>query len=370
MVSYQGDEDYSHNTQPATGILITNLGTPDAPTREALQRYLGEFLWDPRVVDTQRALWWLILHGIILRIRPARSARSYQKVWTEQGSPLLAISKRQAAALQIALNTKFSGPVVVALGMRYGNPSIATAMQQLRAANVRRLVVFPLYPQYSASTTASTFDAVADVLKTWRWLPELRMINHYHDDPAYIDVLAKSVQEFRHIHGASERLLFSFHGLPKRYLLLGDPYHCECHKTARLVAERLQLPDAAWQVTFQSRFGREEWLKPYTDHTLQEWARAGVRSVDVICPGFSADCLETLEEVAMENRDIFLQAGGQSYQYIPALNERPEHVQMLAGLIEKHTQAWPETNPDWSAVEVVLEAEASQQRARALGAER
>ncbi|MEO5702710.1 MAG: ferrochelatase [Gammaproteobacteria bacterium] len=368
MVSYQGEEGFPHNTSPATGILITNLGTPDAPTREALQRYLGEFLWDPRVVDTQRFLWWLILHGVILRIRPARSARSYQKVWTEQGSPLLAISKRQAAALQVALNIKFNGPVVVALGMRYGNPSIATALQQLRAANVRRLLVLPLYPQYSASTTGSTFDAVADVLKTWRWLPELRMINHYHDAPAYIDTLANSIQEFREAHGASERLLFSFHGLPKRYLLLGDPYHCECHKTARLVAERLQLPVDRWQVTFQSRFGREEWLKPYTDHTLRDWAQAGVKSVDVICPGFSADCLETLEEVAMENRDIFLNAGGQSYQYIPALNDRPDHIQMLTRLIENHTQAWPETSSDSNTAELALEAELSQRRARALGA--
>ncbi|MEO5573322.1 MAG: ferrochelatase [Gammaproteobacteria bacterium] len=368
MVSYKGNENFAHNTQPATGILITNLGTPDAPTRQALQRYLGEFLWDPRVVDSPRLLWWLILHGIILRIRPARSARSYQKVWTDQGSPLLAISKRQAEALQRTLETKFNGPVVVALGMRYGNPSIASALEQLRAANVRRLLVLPLYPQYSASTTASTFDAVADVLKTWRWLPELRMINHYHDDPAYISILATSIQEYWQVHGKSERLLFSFHGLPKRYLLLGDPYHCECHKTARLVAQHLQLPDESWQLTFQSRFGREEWLKPYTDHTLQEWAKAGVKSVDVICPGFSADCLETLEEVAMENREFFVKAGGQSYHYIPALNDRPDHIQMIAGLVENHTRHWPETSPDWNAAEVALDAEKSQQRARAHGA--
>lgn len=368
MVSYQDNAKYSHDTQPVTGVLITNLGTPDAPTREALQRYLGEFLWDPRVVDTQRVLWWLILHGIILRIRPARSARSYQKVWTEQGSPLLAISKRQAVALQALLKTKFSGPVVVALGMRYGNPSISSALQQLHAANVRRLLVLPLYPQYAASTTASTFDAVAEVLKTWRWLPELRMINHYHDEPAYIDALAKSIQEFRQTHGASERLIFSFHGLPERYLLLGDPYHCECHKTARLAAERLQLPDDSWQVTFQSRFGREEWLKPYTDHTLKSWAKAGVKSVDVICPGFSADCLETLEEIAMENRDIFLNAGGQKYHYIPALNDRPDHIQMLIGLVEKHTKFWPETDPGWNATDISTEVEASQRRAHTLGA--
>ncbi len=370
MLTYQGSEGYAHSAQPATGILITNLGTPDAPTSAAVRRYLSEFLWDPRVVDMPRMLWWMILHGVILRIRPARSARSYQKVWTEQGSPLLAISKRQAEALQDVLKTKFSGPVVVALGMRYGNPSIPAALQQLQAANVRRLLVLPLYPQYSASTTASTFDAVADVLKTWRWLPELRLINHYHDEPAYIDILAHSIRAAWETRGASERLLFSFHGLPKRFLLLGDPYYCECHKTARLIAERLNLSDDRWQLTFQSRFGREEWLQPYTDHTLRSWAKAGVKSVDVVCPGFSADCLETLEEIAMENRDIFLKAGGQSYHYIPALNERPEHIHMLADLIEKHSQAWPETDPAWNATETALEAEARQRRAHAHGAPR
>lgn len=360
--------NYSHNTQATTGILITNLGTPDAPSAEALRRYLGEFLADPRIVEMPRLLWWLILHGVILRIRPRRSAHSYQKIWGEQGSPLAVISQRQAQALQILLKERFSGPVVLALGMRYGNPSIASALQQLRAMNARRILLFPLYPQYSAATTASTFDAVAEVFKTWRWLPELRMVNHYHDEPSYIKALAESIREAWSTRPAAERLLFSFHGIPKRSLLKGDPYHCECHKTARLVAEQLGLPDERWQVAFQSRFGREEWLKPYTDHTLREWAKSGTKSVDVVCPGFSADCLETLEEIAMQNRDVFLNAGGKQYNYISALNDRPAHIEMMADIVTKHTKMWPEMDSAWSATQAALEAEASQHRARARGA--
>lgn len=369
MTTYQGSSGYSHDTPSTTGILITNLGTPDEPTRDALQRYLSEFLSDPRVVDTPRLLWWLILHGVILRLRPQRSARAYQKIWTEQGSPLRAISERQAHALQAELKRQFKGPVVVALGMRYGNPSIRAALEHLRAANARRVLLFPLYPQYSASTTASTFDAVADVLKTWRWLPELRMINHYHDDVGYTKALADSIREAWRGHPRPERLLFSFHGIPKRYLLLGDPYHCECHKTARLVAEQLKLPDNDWQVAFQSRFGREEWLKPYTDHTLRDWGKSGVKSIDVICPGFSADCLETLEEIAMENRDNFIKAGGLNYHYIPALNDGSDHIQALANLVVRHTQAWPETDTEWNASQSALDSEKSKSRALALGAQ-
>lgn len=364
MTIYQGAAEYCHGTVPTVGVLLTNLGTPDAPTPAALRRYLAEFLWDPRVVEAPRWLWRLALHGVILRIRPARSAHAYQKIWTEQGSPLLAISRRQAEAVKQALQARFNGRV--ALGMRYGTPSIREALEQLRAADVRRILVFPLYPQYSASTTASTFDAVAQVLKTWRWLPELRMINHYHDDTGYISAVANSIRDAWRNRPPAERLMFSFHGLPKRYLLQGDPYHCECHKTARLIAEQLNLPEDRWQVAFQSRFGREEWLKPYADHTLQEWAKAGVKSVDVVCPGFSADCLETLEEVAMQNRNIFLNAGGECYHYIPALNDRPEHIKALVHLIELHTQGWSEL--DANADQQVRDAEASKRRALDLGA--
>jgi ferrochelatase len=359
---------WRHGSSPCIGVLLTNLGTPDAPTPAALRRYLGEFLSDPRVIEMPRALWWLILHGVILRIRPRRTAHAYAKVWSDAGSPLLAISTHQADALRTALTARYKGPVRLALGMRYGNPSISAAMNTLREANVQRLLVLPLYPQYSATTTASTFDAVAGVLKTWRRQPELRFINHYHDNPHYIDALAQSIRRRWDAGGEPDRLLFSFHGLPKRYLLAGDPYHCECHATARLVAERLSLPEARWQLAFQSRFGREEWLKPYTDHTLRDWGAAGIKRVDVVCPGFPADCLETLEEIALLNRDLYLQAGGEQYRYIPALNDEPAHIDMLMALIAQHTRGWPETDADWDAGALEQAAMASRERALRRGA--
>lgn len=365
MSRYLGAAGYAHGSRPALGVLITNLGTPDAPTPRALRRYLAEFLWDPRVVEIPRSLWWLILHGVILRTRPRRSARLYEKIWTEAGSPLLVHSQRQAQALAALLHMRFAGPVEVALGMRYGNPSIEQGLLQLRAANAQRILVLPLYPQYSAAATASTFDAVSAVLQRWRWLPELRMVNHYHDDPGYITALAESIDAFWREHGRGDRLLFSFHGIPKRSLLAGDPYHCECHKTARLVAEALGLDDAAWQVTFQSRFGRAEWLQPYTSETLHMLPVRGIKRVDVVCPGFAADCLETLEEIEHENRAVFMQAGGAEYHYIPALNDRPAHIEALAELVARHTAEWSETIRD---VDEQALAE-SARRARALGAE-
>lgn len=351
-----------HGRRSITGILLTNLGTPDAPTPAALRRYLAEFLWDRRVVELPRALWWLILHGIIPRTRPARSARKYATVWTTEGSPLLATGQRQRAALQDLLHARELGSVKVALGMRYGQPSIATALRELREAGCNRLLVLPLYPQYSAATTASTFDAVAAELGRWRWLPELRFITHYHDDPHWVEAVAASI---RHAWQDAEpqRLLFSFHGLPERNLLAGDPYFCECHKSARLIAERLALPDERWAVAFQSRFGRAEWLKPYTSATLQQWAQSGVKSVDVICPGFAADCLETLEEIAIENRDLFLAAGGETFRYLPALNAAPGHIAALATLVERHITGW--SNPDTINDESLA---ASRTRALALGA--
>jgi ferrochelatase len=363
MSSDSRDTGYRHGTQPCTGVLVANLGTPDAPTTAAVRRYLAEFLSDPRVIEVPRAVWLPILHGVILRIRPPRSARLYQSIWTEQGSPLLSISQRQAQALQRALEARFRGPVRVAPGMRYGRPSIAGALSVLREAGAARILVLPLYPQYSATSTASTFDAVADVLKTWRRIPELRMVTHYHDDPGYIGALAASIREHWQAQGQAEKLLFSFHGIPKRFFLAGDPYHCECHKTARLVAEHLQIPEERWQVTFQSRFGRAEWLKPYTDHTLRTWVQGGLKSVDVICAGFSADCLETLQEIAQENRHVFLSAGGESYRYIPALNDRPDHIQALADLVARHTQGWPETSADWDAEHATAQQAASRERA-------
>lgn len=358
---------FSHDQPECAGILLTNLGTPDAATPAAVRRYLAEFLWDPRVVEIPRPLWWLILHGIILRVRPAQSARKYQIIWTPEGSPLLAISHRQAAAVAETLAEHYPGPIRVAVGMRYGNPSIASALAELRAAGARRLLVLPLYPQYSATTTASTFDAVAAELRRWRWLPELRMVAHYHDDPGYLDALAASIRAARGDQ-PSARLLFSFHGLPERNLLAGDPYHCECHKTARLVAERLGLPADQWAVAFQSRFGRAEWLQPYTSVLLADWARAGVQSVDVVCPGFAADCLETLEEIALENRQIFLNAGGAQYRYLSALNDAPAHIEALIDLIGRHATGWPEFAADYDPEAVVAARAARRERALALGA--
>jgi ferrochelatase len=369
-VKYQGEAHFAHDSQPRLGVLLLNLGTPDAPTAAALREYLGQFLADPRVVETPRWLWWLILHGFILRIRPRRSAIAYRKVWTHEGSPLLLNAQHQTRALQAALDKRLPGPVRVGLAMRYGRPSVAQGLHALREASCRRLLVLPLYPQYSATTTASGFDAIADVLKTWRWLPEMRFINQYHDEDGYINALAASIRAAWNEHPAAQRLLFSFHGIPRRYLLSGDPYHCQCQKTARLVAERLGLPAERWAVSFQSRVGREEWLRPYTDHVLKGWGAAGVPSVDVVCPGFSADCLETLEEIGEQNRDLFLETGGQRYRYILALNDRPIHIEALAELVAKHTQGWAEASPDWDRARVQAEATATLERALAMGAER
>lgn len=341
-MKFQNLTEFRHDAPEALGVLLVNLGTPDAPTTAAVRRYLAEFLADPRVVELPRALWWLVLHMVILRVRPARSAHAYQSVWTERGSPLLDISQRLAEALAQRLGEALPGPVHLELGMRYGNPSIPAALARLRAADCRRLLVLPLYPQYSATTTGSTFDAVTRELATWRWVPELRMINQYHDTPGHIEALAQAVRDHWASHGRADRLLFSFHGIPRDYFLAGDPYHCQCHKTARLVTEALDLPQDSWHLSFQSRVGAKEWLRPYTDETLKTWGAEGVGSVQVICPGFAADCLETLEEVAVENRGYFLAAGGREYGYIPALNDSPAQVQALTDLICRHAAGWPE----------------------------
>ncbi len=367
-MKYRGEAYYRHGSAAQSGVLLVNLGTPDAPTPVALRRYLAEFLWDPRVVETPRLLWWFILNVIILRVRPARSAKLYQKVWQTEGSPLLVISQRQRDALDRYMKRRFKDKVNVVLAMRYGNPSIAAGLKQLQKAGTRRLLVVPLYPQYSATTTASTFDAVTDVLKRWRWLPEVRFINGYCDDAAYINALVAKIIHHWATHGRGKLLLFSYHGLPKRYHLQGDPYHCECHKTARMAAEALNLEANQWRVCFQSRFGREEWLKPYTDQLLKKLPEKGIETVDVVCPGFAADCLETLEEIAGQNRELFLRSGGKRFSYITAMNDSPEHIDALNKLILRHMQGWPEISPelDYDKVEQALEK--SRQCALALGA--
>ncbi|MCO5761038.1 MAG: ferrochelatase [Chromatiaceae bacterium] len=356
-MKYLSESDYVHGQPPATGVLLVNLGTPDAPERTAVRRYLKQFLWDPRVVETPRPLWWLILNGVILTTRPQRSARAYASIWGADGSPLLSISRAQHVRLAAAL-----GPdLKVELAMRYGQPSIPNALAALRRAGARRILVLPLYPQYSATTTASVFDAVTREMRGWRWLPEMRFINQYHDDPGYIAALADSVRAYQAEHGRSQRLVMSFHGLPQAYFDAGDPYYCHCQKTARLLAESLGLAPEDYAVTFQSRLGVKAWLQPYTDEYLQGLPAQGIRHVQVICPGFSVDCLETLEEVAMENREHFLAKGGESYDYIPCLNDGEGHIAFLQGLVQRHLRGW-EPAP--------FNGPASLARAKALGASR
>ncbi|MCW8946200.1 MAG: ferrochelatase [Sedimenticola sp.] len=325
------------NDIPArTGILLINLGTPDSTSVGDVRRYLKQFLSDPRVIETPRLLWWLILNGVILRIRPARSAAAYRKVWTEQGSPLLFHTQAIAEKLEKAVQDAQQTPVSVVTAMRYGQPSIADGLEQLRQKNARRILVLPLYPQYSASTTASTFDEISRVLRGWRWIPELRFINHYHDQPGYIKALANSIRDYWNKNGEPDRLLLSFHGIPQSYQDKGDPYGRECNTTARLIAEQLGLADDQWSISFQSRVGTQVWLKPYTDETLKQWGAEGVGRVDVACPGFPADCLETIEEIGEENQDYFLEAGGKSYHYIPSLNSSDAHIESLKELTKLH----------------------------------
>jgi len=346
-VKFKDTTAYQHGDPLKVGVLLVNLGTPDAPTKKALKTYLKEFLSDPRVVEPTfpRWVWWLVLNGVILNLRPKKSAAAYASIWDEagKGSPLMAISQQQHQAISQYFKTN-NIEVVTELAMRYGNPSIKSGLANLKANHVDRLFVLPLYPQYSASTTASIFDAVTAELSTWRLIPETRFLNHYHDHAGYIDALAHSVKNHWQVHGKPSQLLMSFHGIPKRYLTNGDPYHCECHKTGRLLAKRLGLNKDQYQVTFQSIFGREEWLKPYTMDTLKALPNEGHKHVQIICPGFAADCLETLEEIAVENKNYFIDAGGEQFSYIPALNVEPDHIKFLADLITKNCQTWLDSN--------------------------
>ena len=345
-MKYLGQTDFDHGSTPKVGVLITNLGTPEAPYRKQLRAYLRQFLSDPRVVELPRALWWLILHGIILNIRPSRSAAAYRQIWTDQGSPLMVHTRDQAEALQAALDQRPGPPVLVDFAMRYGQPDIAGRVQGLLDRGVTRLLVLPLYPQYSGATTGSTFDALAVDLQRRRRLPDLRFLSQYHDHPAYIEALAASVRSHWQYHGQAQRLLFSYHGTPRSYLDRGDPYHCQCLKTSRLLAEQLELDEDQYSTAFQSRFGREEWLRPYTDEVLREYPSAGVKSVQVLCPGFAADCLETLEEIGVENRSYFLQAGGERFEYIPCLNSASSHIEALAQLVSENLSGWLEPAAD------------------------
>lgn len=363
---YTGLAGYAHDRPVQAGVLLVNLGTPEAPTARAVRPYLAQFLSDPRVIELPRWLWWPILHGVILRLRPKRSAHAYGRIWTAEGSPLRFGSEALATALQAELARARPGPIRVALAMRYGEPSVARQIAQLQREGVRRLLVLPLYPQYSATSTGSVIDAVADSLKTLRWPPELRLVNDYHDDPGHIEALATRIERWWAEHGRGDKLLLSFHGIPERYLHAGDPYFCQCHATARLLRERLRLDPTQLVMSFQSRVGRERWLHPYTDAVVRELAAAGVKRLDVACPGFAVDCLETLEEIAMQNDEFFRAAGGSELRYIPALNDSPEQVRSLAALVLRHTQGWPEFAPDYDAPAAHAALEAARQRAQAV----
>jgi len=339
-MKYVGQSDYQHASEPRIGVLLTNLGTPEAPTAKALRPYLKQFLWDPRVVEVPRPIWWLILNGIILNTRPKRSAEAYQTVWTERGSPLLMHLEDQVAGVEQSLASRFGDRFIVRGAMRYGAPAIHRVLDEMFEAGMEQLVVLPLYPQYGGPTTGSTYDEVSSALTHRRWLPSLRFVSSYHDAPGYIEAVANSIEAHWRTHGRADKLILSYHGMPKRYLTEGDPYHCQCHKTSRLIGEQLGLCTSEMITTFQSRFGREEWLQPYTDETLRALPEQGVAAVQVVCPGFSADCLETIEEIGMENRDTFLEAGGSRYEYIPCLNAEPSHIAALTDLVAAEVTGW------------------------------
>ena len=355
MPRFQAEPPHQHGSAPGTAVVLVNLGTPEAPTAPALKRYLRQFLSDPRVVEIPRALWWLILNGIILNIRPKKSAAKYASVWMTEGSPLKVHTERQTQFLAGHLGER-GHHLTVTSAMRYGAPSVPAVLDRLKAAGVTKILMLPMYPQYSASTTATVIDEACRWLLIQRNQPEMRFVRNFHDDPAYIQALAQTVLDHWMKHGrlgSGDQLLISFHGLPRRNLDLGDPYYCECMKTGRLLAERLNLGPEQHRICFQSRFGKAEWLQPYTAPTLEALAKAGTGRVDVICPGFVADCLETLEEIAMEGKVSFMEHGGREFHYIPALNENQGWLNALTALVERHLGGWPsqdKADPDALAV--------------------
>jgi len=367
MAYYDTEPPYTHGDQLKVGILLANLGTPDAPTAKALRPYLKQFLMDTRVVEIPKLIWYWILHCIILVIRPKKSAEKYAQVWSSEGSPLLVHAQKQAKMLEGFLAQHIKSPFAVALGMTYGNPSMQQAIDTLKAQHCNKILVFPLYPQYAASSTAAAFDAIWRILLRTRNVPAIRTIKHYHDHPAYIAALAANVREHWRLNGGKPtKLVMSFHGVPKFHLMKGDPYHCECHKTARLLAEALELTKDEYVVAFQSRFGKQEWLKPYLASTLEALGKANTKRIDIICPGFSSDCLETLEEIAMEGEHIFKSNGGGDYHYIPALNESELWIQAMTKITLENLQGW--ISPSWDNVEAKSTSDMTKLRAQSLGA--
>jgi protoporphyrin/coproporphyrin ferrochelatase len=327
-------------TPERIGVLVVNLGTPDSPSYLAVQRYLRQFLSDRRVIDTARLIWLPLLYGVVLPFRPLRTMRSYRKIWMPEGSPLAVYSKRLAVKTSDALQRRLGGDVRVALGMSYGNPSIASALDSLAEQNVRRLLVLPLYPQYCSSTTGSVFDATTSALRRWRWLPETRFVNDYYDDPGYVDELAASIDAHWLRAGERSHLLLSYHGIPASYVTAGDPYQAQSEATTRAVVSRLKLTEGQWSHCYQSRFGRVVWLQPYTEDTLKVLAARGLRKLTLVSPSFAVDCLETLEEAGIEYRDKFIELGGESLTLVPALNDGDGHAEVLASIVQRHLGGW------------------------------
>lgn len=325
---------------PVAGLLLANLGSPSVPKASAVRSFLGQFLADPRVVEVPRLRWWLLRNLVILPFRPFRTARAYRRIWTDEGSPLVVTCRQQAADLEWEIGRRIDRPLPVFSGMRYGKPSIQAALGVLRRRGCRRILILPLFPQYSASTTGSVFDSVARELTTWRRVPELRMIADYHDHPAYIGALAQSLHELWERSGKPRRLLLSFHGMPLRYIGAGDPYLEQCRRTAAALSGRLDMDAKSVITAFQSRFGREPWLGPATADLLKKWGREHLDRLDVMCPGFAADCLETLEEIDAAGRKVFTKAGGGSFRYVPALNRRHDHIAALAEIAIEHLGGW------------------------------
>ena len=340
---YTKQQNFNHGQVPKTAILLVQLGTPDEPTPSSVKEYLKEFLSDRRVVEIPAFIWQIILRGIILNTRPKKSAKKYASIWTDKGSPLRIHTENQTRKLNQKLKN-LGYDYIVTSAMRYGTPNIPTVLQMLREQAVTKILLFPLYPHYSGATTATSFDAMARELATWRNLPEIRFVRNFHDNELYLNALEQNIRAYWAANGRGNKLVMSFHGVPKRNLMEGDPYHCECYKTARLLAERLDLGKDDYLVSFQSRFGAAEWLQPYTEPSVIKMARDGVRRVDVVCPGFISDCLETLEEVKMEIKDAFLNNGGKEFHYIPCLNDSDELVLALANVVENHTQGWHQTH--------------------------
>tara|TARA_B100000902_G_scaffold8259_1_gene10393 strand:+ start:2765 stop:3769 length:1005 start_codon:yes stop_codon:yes gene_type:complete len=332
-------DGYRKEYQNKIGVLLTNLGTPKSPTRKDVKKYLNQFLSDKRVVDINRLLWIPILKLIILTIRPSRSAKLYQKIWTKEGSPLLVFMHRIKNKI-IKILEKQNTDYVVEVGMRYGEPSIENALTKMKESKVSKIIVFPLYPQAGSPTTSTTLDEISHVFSKWPWVPELRFINGYHDNNGYINALSKSIENASKKEGVPEKILFSYHGMPKRYLNNGDPYYCFCHKTTRLVAEKLNLNENQYDMSFQSRFGTEEWLKPYTDKILIDYARQNLKNVHIISPGFSVDCLETLEEIKIQYLELFHKNGGKKLYYIPCLNESDDHIKLIKTIIMDNISGW------------------------------